>query len=211
MKARGWSCDTRPGRGGRPEESRDLPYRRRPDESRTVTSRQRSASSALEFRSRSTPESDLDPSKPDSLTYEYYTDQRGSKKSVPHGHASRPTDSRTSELGTSSSALARRDDGRNVGGDGITIGDSSYNEARKNTGSGKTCLHTHHHHYWILSDSVALQSMPNLRSSRQREPLHKADENRRLAAFPDESDVEGLAEARRPPSRNTNRRYFIDG
>lgn len=87
---------------------------------------------------------------------------------------------------------------------------SSYKEARKNS-SGKICLHTHHHHYWILSDSVALQSMPNLRSSRERVPLQKAGENRRLAPFPDESDVEGLAESRRPPSRNTNRRYFING
>ncbi|KAG6366368.1 hypothetical protein INS49_000545 [Diaporthe citri] len=158
----------------------------------------------------STPESDLDPSKPDSMTHEYYTDQRGSKKSEPRGRATRPTNSRTSESRTSSSALERRDAGRNVGGDGITSGESSCNEALKNTG-GKICLHTHHHHYWILSDSVALQSMPNLRSSRQRAPLQKADENCRLAAFPDESDVEGLAEARRPPSRNTNRRYFIDG
>ncbi|KAK7704920.1 hypothetical protein SLS64_008268 [Diaporthe eres] len=155
-------------------------------------------------------ESDLDPCKPDSLTYEYYTDQRSSKEREPHRRAARPSDSRTSESRSSSSALQRRDAGKNVGGDGITIGESSYNEARKNTG-GKICLHTHHHHYWILSDSVALQSMPNLRSSRQRPPLQKTDENRRLAAFPDESDVEGLAEARRPPSRNTNRRYFIDG
>lgn len=145
------------------------------------------------------------------MTYEYYTDQRGSKKSEPHGRAARPTDSRISESRSSSSALERRGAGRNVGGDGITIGESSYNEARKNTGSGKICLHTHHHHYWILSDSVALESMPNLRSSRQRPLLQKTDENRRLAAFPDESEVEGLAEARRPPSRNTNRRYFIDG
>lgn len=149
------------------------------------------------------------------MTYEYYTDQLDSRKSKPHGRATKPNDPRTSESRTSSSALQHQDAGRNVGGDGITIGTGSYNEARKDTG-GKICLHTHHHHYWILSDSVALQSMPlqstpNLRSSRQRAPLQKADENLRLAAFPDESDVEGLAEARRPPSRNTNRRYFIDG
>lgn len=144
------------------------------------------------------------------MTYEYYTDQLGSKESAPRGRATRPTNTGTSESRTSSSALQHRGAGRNVGGDGITIGKGSHNEARKNTG-GKICLHTHHHHYWILSDSVALQSMPNLGSSRQRAPLQKADENRRLAAFPDESDVEGLAEARRPPSRNTNRRYFIDG
>lgn len=176
-----------------------------------MTSRQRSASSALDFRSRSTPESDLDPSKPGSITYEYYTDQQASKKSEPHRRGARLTDSRTSESRTSSSALQRRDAGGDVGGDGITVGGSSYKEARKNAGGGKICLHTHHHHYWILSDSVALQSMPNLRSSRKRAPLQQADENCRLAAFPDESDVEGLAEARRPPSRNTNRRYFIDG
>lgn len=199
MKRRAGSCDTRPGLRGRP------------DESRRATGRERSASSALEFRSRSTPESDLDPSKPDSVTNEYYTDYLGSKKSEPRGRAVRATDSRTSGSRASSSALQHRGAGRNVGGDGFTIGGSSYKEARKNTSGGKICLHTHHHHYWILSDSVALQSMPNLRSSRQRAPLQQADENRRLAAFPDESDVEGMAEARRPPSRNTNRRYFIDG
>lgn len=208
VRARAESCDTRPGRGRRPEDSRDLPSRRRPHGSGTVTSRQRSGSSALDFRSRSTPESDLDPS---NITYEYYTDQQASKKSEPHRRAVRSTDSRTSESRTSSSALQRQDAGGDVGGDGITIGGNSYNEARKNAGGGKICLHTHHHHYWILSDSVALQSMPNLRSSRKRAPLQQADENCRLAAFPDESDVEGLAEARRPPSRNTNCRYFIDG
>ncbi|KAK2613764.1 hypothetical protein N8I77_000654 [Diaporthe amygdali] len=175
-----------------------------------VTSRQRSASSALNIRSRSTPESDLDPSKPGSMTYGYYTDQQGSQKSEPRGQPPRSSDSRASESRTSSSALENRKSRRKTRSCGITIGGSSYNEARKNT-SGKMCLHTHHHHYWILSDSVALQSMPNLRSSRERVPLQKADENRRLAAFPDESDVEGLAEARRPPSRNTNRRYFIEG
>lgn len=176
-----------------------------------MTGRQRSASSALEFRSRSTPESDLDPTRPGSLTYEYYTDQQGSKRSEPHSHTARSIDPRASETHTSSSALQPRDSGRNIGGDGVAIGESTYNQARKNGGGGKICLHTHHHHYWILSDSVALESMPNLRSSRQRAPVQKADKNRRLAVFPDESDVEGMAEARRPPSRNTNRRYFIDG
>lgn len=147
------------------------------------------------------------------MTYEYYTDQQGSKKSELHGPAARRTDPRTSktwETRGSSSALQRRDAGRNISVDGITVGNSTYDEARKK-GGGKICLHTHHHHYWILSDSVALQSMPNLRSSRHRPPLQKTDENHRLAGFPDESDVEGMAEARRPPSRNTNRRYFIDG
>ena len=209
--AKARSHDTRQGRGGRPEESRDPSSRRRHDGSATTTGRQRSASSALEFRSRSTPESDLDPSEPGSMTYEYPTDQQSNKKSELHGRAARPTDSRNSESRTSSSALQRRDAGRNVGGDGINVGISSSREARKNTGGDKICLHTHHHHYWILSDSLALQSVPNLRSSRKRAPLQEADKNRRQAAFPDESDVEGLAEARRPPSRNTNRRYFIDG
>lgn len=185
--------------------------RRRPDGSATATGRRRSTSSALDFRSRCTPESDLDPSAPGSMTYEYYTDQQGSKKSELHGRAARPTGSETLETRSSSSALQRRNAGSNVSGDGITIGKSSYKQARKNGGGDKICLHTHHHHYWILSDSVALQSTPNLRSSRQRPPLQKADNNCRLAAFPDESDVEGMAEARRPPSRNTNRRYFIDG
>lgn len=92
---------------------------------------------------------------------------------------------------------------------------SSYHRAR-GAPDGKVCLHTHHHHYWILSDSVALQGIPKqLRSSRERVPLQKADGNTRrlgtLAGFPGEGDVEDLAESRRPPSRNTNRRYFIDG
>lgn len=183
----------------------------RPDGSATTSGRQRSTSSALEFRSRSTPESDLDPSAPGSMTYEYYTDHQNSKKSGLRGRAARAADSNTSETRSSSSALQRRDARSNVSGDNFSVGKSSYNQAGKKGGGGKVCLHTHHHHYWILSDSVALQSMPNLRSSRQRPPLQKAENNRGLAAFPDESDVEGMAEARRPPSRNTNRRYFIDG
>lgn len=184
---------------------------RRPDRSATTTSRQRSTSSALEFRSRSTPESDLDPFAPGSMTYEYYTDQQSSKKIKPHGRAARAVDPKASETCSSSSALQRRDAGSDVGNEGIPVGKSSYRQAQQKGGSDKICLHTHHHHYWILSDSVALQSMPSLRSSRQRPPLQKAGENCRLAAFPDESEVEGMAEARRPPSRNTNRRYFIDG
>ncbi|KAI3402156.1 hypothetical protein diail_85 [Diaporthe ilicicola] len=210
LRTRAGSCDLRPGRSERSEEPRDTPSRRRPDGPGAVTSRKRSASSALEFRSRSTPESDLDPSQPVSMTYGYYTDQQGSKRSGSHGRTGRRSDSKASESRGSSSALQSRNTGRKAGSGGNIMGGSSYNEARENT-SGKICLHTHHHHYWILSDSVALQSMPNLRSSRERAPLQKADENRRLAPFPDESDVEGLAESRRPPSRNTNRRYFIDG
>lgn len=184
---------------------------RRPNRSTTTSGRQRSASSALEFRSRSTPESDLDPSAPGSMTYEYYTDQQSSKKGEPHGRAARAADSKTSETRFSSSALQRRDAGSYVSSDEVPVTKSSYNQAGKRGGGGKICLHTHHHHYWILSDSVALQSIPNLRSSRQRPPLQRAGNNSRLATFPDESDVEGMAEARRPPSRNTNRRYFIDG
>ncbi|KAJ0115282.1 hypothetical protein J7T55_012558 [Diaporthe amygdali] len=210
LRDRAGSYGTRSGRGTGHEEPRNVPFQRRYDDSGTVTSRQRSASSALHIRSRSTPESDLDPSKPGSMTYGYYADQQGSQKSEPRGQPPRSSYSRASESRTASSALENRKSRRKTRSDGITIGGSSYKEARKNTG-GKVCLHTHHHHYWILSDSVALQSMPNLRSSRERVPLQKADENRRMAAFPDESDVEGLAEARRPPSRNTNRRYFIEG
>lgn len=92
---------------------------------------------------------------------------------------------------------------------------AAYHKAR-GVPDGKVCLHTHHHHYWILSDSIALQAIPKqLRSSRERVPLQKADGNTRRvggpAGFPDEGDVEHLAELGRPPSRNTNQRYFIDG
>lgn len=86
----------------------------------------------------------------------------------------------------------------------------------KDVTDGKVCLHTHHHHYWILSDSIALQAIPKqLRSSRKRKPLHNADGHTRqagnIAGFPEEGDMEGLAESRRPLSRNTNHRYFING
>ncbi|KAG8166859.1 hypothetical protein KVR01_002548 [Diaporthe batatas] len=199
LKARAGNHGVPPGRG------------RRPDRSTTTSGRQRSTSSALDFRSRSTPESDLDPSAPGSMTYEYYTDQQTSRKSGLHGGAASAADSKTSEMRSSSSALQRRDAGSNISGDKMSPGKSTYNQDGKKGGGGKICLHTHHHHYWILSDSVALQSMPSLRSSGQRPPLQKAENKHRLAAFPDESDVEGMAEARRPPSRNTNRRYFIDG
>jgi hypothetical protein len=147
------------------------------------------------------------------MTYEYPTEQQGSLIHEAHRRAARRDDSRTSktlESRSPSSALRRRVPGSNTSVDGTTAGKRTYTEAEKK-GGDKICLHTHHHHYWILSDSVALQSMPHVRSSRQRPPLQKTDKYHRLAGFPDEGDVEGMAEARRPPSRNTNRRYFIDG
>lgn len=104
-----------------------------------------------------------------------------------------------------------------VGSDSVAAGSAgaAYSQAG-GAPDGKMCLHTHHHHYWILSDSLALRSIPNkLRSSRERVPLQKADENTgragHLAGFPDEGDMEHWAESRRPPSRSTNHRYLIDG
>ncbi|KAF3767710.1 hypothetical protein M406DRAFT_69831 [Cryphonectria parasitica EP155] len=85
----------------------------------------------------------------------------------------------------------------------------------KNGSDGKICLHTHHHHYWIISGSDPLQqAIPRLRSSRERVPLQKADQSSRfdgqMDSWPSEGEVEALAKTRRPPSRDTNRRYFID-
>lgn len=96
-----------------------------------------------------------------------------------------------------------------------TFKGNEYHGART-TSEGKICLHTHHHHYWIMSDSAPLEkAIPRLRSSRDRMPLQPADESGRfdgqMDSWPSESEVEALAASQRPPSRDTNHRYFIEG
>lgn len=186
----------------RHEDQPEEPFQWRGHRPEHNTTRQRSASSALEFRSASTPESYLN-----------------APSTATQSKASRQTslDSRRSRR-SSSSAPAKRDGHRTSRGDSVTARSAGAMFHReRGIPDGKICLHTHHHHYWILSDSLALKAMPKqLRSSRERVPLRRAGEDNRqragdLAMFPDESDMENLAESRRPPSRNTNHRYCIDG
>lgn len=81
---------------------------------------------------------------------------------------------------------------------------------------GKICLHTHHHHYWIVSDTARKhEAIPNLRSSRERIPVQQAGVKNgfdgHMDFWPSEGRIEALAEYHRPQSRNTTDRYFIEG
>lgn len=198
--SRSWirSQGTTPRSSRRSEDQREERSQWRTGRARPTTARNRSASSALGFRSASTPESYLD-----------------FPKTGPFSRTSRQPSLDSGQ--TSSSAPAKRESPRIVRSDGVTFqGAGAVYRKAKDIADGRVCLHTHHHHYWILSDSIALQAIPKqLRSSRERMPLQKADGNTRragnLAGFPDEGDMEDLAESRQAPSRNTNRRYFIDG
>lgn len=174
---------------------------RRPSQIGPSTSRQRSGSSALDFRSSTTPESYLD----------FPGTQQSSKRGgLPRSPPPRATNSNA--LRPSSSASSRDHRGQSQC-DKATFKGKTYCGSREAT-NGKICLHTHHHHYWVISDSTPLQqAMQGLQSSRGRMSLQQAAANSRfdgqMDSWPSEGDVEVLAESQRPPSRNTNHRYLI--
>lgn len=175
---------------------------KRSDGTKSSTSRQRSASSALDFRSSSTPETFLElPGPPPNSTRGGLFTQRsklGSSLAPKRPLGSSKTASSISTRPSDQSATA-------------TFKGKSYGTSRE-AADGKICLHTHHHHYWIISDSVKL---PKLRSSRERMPLQQAEETSRfdgtMDLWPSEGKVEMMVEAARPLSQNTNQRYLIKG
>lgn len=173
--------------------------------SKSSTSRYLSASSALEHRSNSTPESFLQMSSP-------------SPNSTPRGGRTPVHENRFGLLPASQTALSSTRTTPTLStqtSDQTTTATATFEgknyRPSRDTTDGKVCLHTHHHHYWIMSGSV-----PKLRSSRERMPLQQAEESSSskfdgtMDAWPDESDVEAMVEAERPPSRDTNRRYLVE-
>lgn len=171
----------------------------RQSSARPSTTRQRSVSSALDFRSRSTPDSYLE--LPNNLlnntqerlaTQERRLDPRRASSCVPSWA------SRRSSLDDTATFRGRK-----------------YRPA-KETVDSKICLHTHHHHYWVMSGPGQMQHIvPKLRSSKKRVGIRQTDENSRfdgiMGSWPSESRVEVLAEARCLPSRDTNQRYLVEG
>lgn len=181
----------------------------RQEASRSKASRQRSASSALDFRSRATPETHLD----------FLKDRTSSTSNSFTGTANSPRymdvvkqRDHTSKGQSSTSSRDSQQRGR-------TVHHTSRSEkylAPRAVADGKVCLHTHHHHYWIVSDPNLLpQKDPGLRSSKDRRPVQQANKNSRfdgtMDSWPSEGEVEALAELQRPRSSNTNQRYFIAG
>lgn len=80
----------------------------------------------------------------------------------------------------------------------------------------KICVHTHHHHYWIVSDSDDLQkATPRMRTLNERHGLAQqvtaanGKFDRTMATWPTEVEVEALTQAQRPPSADTTDRYLI--
>lgn len=166
---------------------------RRPSQAGPSTSRQQSGSSVLGFGSSATPESCLD----------YRSAQQ---KSDAGGLPCRPPP-------TVTSINARRPSSSASSRDHATFKGKTYCASREAT-NGRICLHTHHHHYWVISNSTQLQqAMPQLRSSRERMSIQQTYANSRfdghMDAWPSEGDIEVLAESRRPPSRDTSHRYVI--
>lgn len=181
------------------ENSQEIDTQGQLDTTVSSSNRRRSASSALEFRSRITPESYLDSCSQD----------------VIQPHPPPPTQNSDIDPQQPSSSISSRVQGTSSQGDTATFRGMNYHASREAT-DGKVCLHTHHHHYWIISDSAQLQqAIPKLRSSRERVPFRAANEKIRLDghmdSWPSEGDVEVLAESRRPSSCDTSHRYFIEG
>lgn len=175
----------------------------------STTSRQRSASSALDFRSRATPETHLDfPKALSSWTSKSSSATESPIKSInEEGHSRHESKEQSATSG-------RHGQQRRHPGSQISQAQKYY-KPREGT-DGKVCLHTHHHHYWIVSDPTRPPPKAHgLRSSKNRRPIQKANENSRfdgaMDAWPSEGEVEALAEMQRPSSSNTNQRYFISG
>lgn len=176
----------------RNESAQEVHPRGQADSTGSSSTRRRSVSSVLDFRSRTTPGSYLDSSS-QGVNQLYPTPPTQSSGPGPQ----RPFPSISSH------------------GDTATVRGQDHRASTEAT-DGKVCLHTHHHHYWIISDSAQLQqAIPRLRSSRERVPLRTADENSRLDghmdSWPSEDEIEALAGSQRPPSCDTNHRYFIEG
>lgn len=182
---------------------------RRSSEDASSKSQRCLASSALEFRPRCTPDSYLQFAPPPP------TSSRGRPamqrtRPVPTSPLKRPFNPRRA-----SSCVPSWTSRRSSLDVTATFRGQNYRPARE-TADGKICLHTHHHHYWIMSDPARMQqSTPQLRSAKKRVKLQQTDENSRadgtLSSWPSEGGVEGLAEAGRPASRNTNQRYLVEG
>lgn len=193
-------------RSKRPVDGKVYP---RQEASRSVANRQISTSSALNFRSRATPETHLD----------FSEDQASSMNNSLAGTAKPP---RSMDVVKQKDPTAKRQssassrDSQQRGQTGNHTDRSKKSLAPRSVADGKVCLHTHHHHYWIVSDPNLLpQKDPALRSSKDRRPVQQANKNSRfdgtMDSWPSEGEVEALAELQRPQSSNTNQRYFIAG
>lgn len=177
--------------------------------SSSTTSRQRSVSSALDFRSRATPETHLDV--PKSRACSTGKSSNGISRPSQVMHVTRQTEQTSNaqfSLPSDDSQPGRRISSRTFKGE--------KHHASRADADSKVCLHTHHHHYWIVSDPTLLQkTAPELRSSKDRKPLQQVVENHRfkgtINSWPSEGEIETLAESQRPPSETTNQRYFIAG
>lgn len=181
----------------------------RQSSTRSFTPRQRSESSALDFRSRSTPDTylELPTPPPNSKRGRLATQSTGPKSSW---QPERPLDPRRA-----SSCVPSWTSRRSSLDDTATFRGKKYRPATE-TADSKICLHTHHHHYWIVSEPDRMQHIaPKLRFSKKRVAIRQIDENsgfdRTMRSWPSEGRVEVLAEAGRPPSRNTNQRYLVAG
>lgn len=164
----------------------------------------------LQFRPGSTPETYLD----------FSTTERNSVDQ-PSNQTARPPNRWNTKQPTirdsmcPPSSLQSGDQRESGQSDSITSKLERHHGSRK-TPEGKICLHTHHHHYWMISDTSQLQqATPRLCVSQERGPLHQVSNNGKfdgtMEFWPSEGDIEALTESRRPPSRNTNHRYFIEG
>lgn len=195
---------------GRIESAQESHAQRRHDK-KASSNQTRASSSGLDIRPRPTPGSYLDFSS---------TQQASGRDGLP-SHEKKPSSPPppTQVVGVtpgrpSSSKLSHGQHGSSQS-DTATFRGKNYRASRQAT-DGKICLHTHHHHYWIVSDPAQLEeTIPRLRPSKKRMPLQQSDANSRfdghMDCWPNEADVEILAESRRLPSRNTNHRYFIEG
>lgn len=187
-------CFSGSGGNKRSKSSHESHMKERPERTNSSTSRYQSAASEFDTRSSRTPESFLWlPNPPPNIT--------------PDGPSTPPKN----RPGLFKRALSSSKTDSSLSTDAVTFKGKDYRASRE-ASDGKVCLHTHHHHYWVVSGSVKL---PQLRSSKERMPIQDADDNSRfngtMESWPSEGSVEAMVEAVRPPSRNTNQRYLIEG
>lgn len=155
----------------RSDNSQGHHQQRRSDGTGSPTGRQRSGFSAIDVRPKSTPHAFLHSPSP---TPNSIRGEQATQRARPG-----PSLLRKRPLNRRQASFCKTDLMSRIFGldETATLKGKPHCPSREPS-DGKICLHTHHHHYWVMSDSAQMQqAIPRLRSSKKRMALQQAHEN----------------------------------